>query len=105
MNGIWQGMIAETALSESDKVFVVIQDVDPVVQFGPCAWQPRSSGGSGGDTSGSLKPLGSTSTLVGSLKPPAGVTPTAFFPSRGDKCLVSFDQRSEPWIAVWWPYE
>lgn len=26
------------------------------------------------------------------------------FPQKGDECLVIFDNRREPWIIAWWPF-
>lgn len=26
-------------------------------------------------------------------------------PSRGDVCLVIFDNENRPWVPVWWPYD
>jgi hypothetical protein len=25
-------------------------------------------------------------------------------PQRGDKCLVMFDNRNQPWVVAWWPF-
>lgn len=25
-------------------------------------------------------------------------------PTRGDKCLVAFDENNEIWVVAWWPY-
>lgn len=25
-------------------------------------------------------------------------------PAKGDKCLVIFDNRRDPWIVAWWPF-
>lgn len=26
-------------------------------------------------------------------------------PSRGDLCLVLFDEAKQPWVAAWWPFD
>ena len=25
-------------------------------------------------------------------------------PNKGDRCLVIFDNRNQPWITAWWPF-
>jgi hypothetical protein len=25
-------------------------------------------------------------------------------PSKGDECVVAFDNRNNPWVLAWWPY-
>lgn len=29
---------------------------------------------------------------------------TIDLPQKGDRCLVIFDNRRDPWVTAWWPY-
>jgi len=90
--GLWGGTIAESALDLTTPVEVLIPQFDLFLRWGPCYWMPRYYQDTV-DVAESSEGSHMIDTLI------------ALFPSRGDKCLIAFDNIKQPWIVVWWPYE
>jgi hypothetical protein len=70
---VWVGVIAEDAATVNDEIFVVIPDYDINQQFGPVKFTPQA------------------------LRDGSGV----LLPTRGDWCLVSFDQDDNAQLMAW----
>jgi hypothetical protein len=74
---LWSGEIATDPADTTDPVMVRIPAKDEgVYEYGPCPWEPRIVDG---DEYG--------------------------IPSTGDRALIALDEKGDPWIVMWWPYD
>lgn len=90
LDGSFAGLIANTAALVTDKVFVTVSAFSSDYRFGPCRWMPR------------VEPQ--TVNVAESPEAAHNITvPHLVLPTRGDQCLVIFDESQQPWIAVWEP--
>jgi hypothetical protein len=72
-----RGKIAEDASSVTDPLYVTVDAFDGGRhRFGPCPWPSR-----------------------------VDATGAAMLPNKGDLVLISEDDKEQPWILAWWPYE
>lgn len=76
-NLLLQGTVASNPVDVDDPAYVVVPSRSPIHRWGPAPYSPR------------IEPGGATYAI----------------PSRGDRCLVAFDDEDQPWIIEWWPYD
>src|SRR4029077_17147398 len=88
----WFAVVASNPVAFDEELFVTIPEFDPDLLVGPCFWQSRGSNleweftTDYGDISGGEMRVHDV------------------LPGRGDRCLVVFDNRKQPWVVAWWPY-
>lgn len=90
IEGLWAGLIAETAATLDEQVPVRLLNWDPGLQIGPCRWMPRLT-------------TVSVNVAEGIEDPHMINIAQALLPTRDDECLVAFDDNQVPWIVCWWP--
>lgn len=88
--GPFAGTIAETATTTADQIPVLLDAFDPGLQFGPCRWMPRLT-----TVTVNVAETGEAAHNI--------TVAQAVLPTRGDRCLVEFDDSGIPWITCWWP--
>lgn len=89
-DSFYAGTIAETAATVDQKLQVLLNGWDTALRIGPARWQPRVS-------------PQTINVAQGSEATDDFTVATVVLPSRGDTCLVGFDDQQRPWILVWWP--
>jgi hypothetical protein len=90
LDGLYAGLIAETAATVADRVEVTLNGFDSTLRIGPCRWMPR------------LEPH-TINVAQGAETTDEFTVARLVLPARGDACLVGFDDQQVPWILVWWP--
>lgn len=97
----WFGTIARDITALDEKAWVVLPEWHSELQAGPCFWEPRSV-----PITPTLNTAITSATLVGDLASAvsAAFAASVIFPQRGNRCLVQFDNRKQPWIIAWWPF-
>jgi hypothetical protein len=89
-DSFYGGTIAETASGVADEIQVLLDGWDPSMRIGPAKWMPR------------VQPY-TINVAQGDEATDEFTVAQVVLPSRGDACLVGFDDQHRPWILVWWP--